>query len=38
MKFHNECYECGFEWDDNSGIEECPECGEWDRVGSDENE
>jgi len=27
MKYHYECYECGFEWDSEDDEERCSECG-----------
>lgn len=34
-QYTNECYRCGFEWTSWCDDEECPECGEYDEVGTD---
>jgi predicted RNA-binding Zn-ribbon protein involved in translation (DUF1610 family) len=33
-KYSNECYSCGYNWLSWNDSEHCPECGEWDNVGT----
>jgi len=35
MKYHNECYECGYEWTSIGYDEPCPECEECENIGTD---